>query len=129
MNRRKFAILGLGLTAQMLTMRSTAAAQFLIWRADKIGPLIKQIIVEQLGVDLSQVKESARFVDDLGADSLDQAELVLAFEEAFEIQISDKDAESLVTVGKAIKYVTTTLKSIGRIRLANFAPNSATKTK
>ena len=63
---------------------------------------VKQIIVEQLGVDEGEVTPSASFVDDLGADSLDTVELVMAFEEAFEIEIPDEDAEKIQTVQAAI---------------------------
>jgi acyl carrier protein len=66
---------------------------------------VKKIIVEQLGVDESQVDASASFVDDLGADSLDIVELVLAFEEAFELDIPDEDAEKITTVKDAIDYI------------------------
>jgi acyl carrier protein len=66
---------------------------------------VKQIIVEQLGVDESQVDLGASFVDDLGADSLDIVELVMAFEEAFEIDIPDDDAEKIATVKDAIDYI------------------------
>jgi len=66
---------------------------------------VKQIIVEQLGVDEGEVTSSASFVDDLGADSLDTVELVMAFEEAFEIEIPDEDAEKISTVQDAIDYI------------------------
>ena len=66
---------------------------------------VKQIIVEQLGVDESQVDNKASFVDDLGADSLDIVELVMAFEEAFELEIPDEDAEKIATVGDAVTYI------------------------
>jgi acyl carrier protein len=66
---------------------------------------VKQIIVEQLGVDESQVDGSASFVDDLGADSLDIVELVMAFEEAFELDIPDEDAEKIASVKDAIDYI------------------------
>jgi acyl carrier protein len=66
---------------------------------------VKQIIVEQLGVDESQVEPSASFVDDLGADSLDIVELVMAFEEAFDLDIPDEDAEKIKTVKDAIDYI------------------------
>jgi acyl carrier protein len=66
---------------------------------------VKQIIVEQLGVDESQVDASASFVDDLGADSLDIVELVMAFEEAFDIDIPDEDAEKILTVKQAVDYI------------------------
>ncbi|HMD98783.1 MAG: acyl carrier protein [Terriglobia bacterium] len=70
-----------------------------------IDERVKQIIVEQLGVDESEVTPTAHFVDDLGADSLDIVELVMAFEEAFEIEIPDEDAEKILTVQNAIDYV------------------------
>jgi len=66
---------------------------------------VKQIIVEQLGVDEGQVDNNASFVDDLGADSLDIVELVMAFEEAFDIDIPDEDAEKIATVKDAIDYI------------------------
>ena len=66
---------------------------------------VKQIIVEQLGVDEGEVTPTAHFVDDLGADSLDIVELVMAFEEAFEIEIPDEDAEKITTVKDAIDYI------------------------
>lgn len=66
---------------------------------------VKQIIVEQLGVDEAEVTPNASFVDDLGADSLDQVELIMAFEEAFDIEIPDEDAEKIKTVHDAIDYV------------------------
>ena len=66
---------------------------------------VKKIIVEQLGVDENQVDASASFVDDLGADSLDIVELVMAFEEAFELDIPDEDAEKIATVKDAVDYI------------------------
>jgi len=66
---------------------------------------VKQIIVEQLGVDAGEVTPTASFVDDLGADSLDLVELVMAFEEAFGIEIPDEDAEKISTVKDAIEYI------------------------
>ncbi|MGB6432180.1 MAG: acyl carrier protein [Candidatus Acidiferrales bacterium] len=66
---------------------------------------VKQIIVEQLGVDEAEVTPTASFVDDLGADSLDTVELVMAFEEAFGIEIPDEDAEKIATVKDAIDYI------------------------
>jgi acyl carrier protein len=66
---------------------------------------VKEIIVEQLGVDENQVDDSASFVDDLGADSLDIVELVMAFEEAFDLEIPDEDAEKITTVKDAIEYI------------------------
>ena len=66
---------------------------------------VKKIIVEQLGVEESQVTEEAKFVEDLGADSLDTVELVMALEEEFSIEIPDEDAEKIASVGDAIKYI------------------------
>ena len=66
---------------------------------------VKEIIVEQLNVEEGQVTGSASFMDDLGADSLDTVELVMAFEEAFEIEIPDEDAEKIATVQNAIDYI------------------------
>ncbi|HXG34494.1 MAG TPA: acyl carrier protein [Bryobacteraceae bacterium] len=66
---------------------------------------VKQIIVEKLNVDESQVDPTASFVEDLGADSLDLVELVMEFEEAFELEIPDEDAEKIKTVKDAIDYI------------------------
>jgi len=66
---------------------------------------VKDIIVEQLGVDESEVKPEASFIDDLGADSLDIVELIMALEEEFDLEIPDKDAEKIVTVGDAVEYI------------------------
>jgi len=66
---------------------------------------VKQIIVEQLGVEEAEVTSTASFVDDLGADSLDTVELVMAFEEAFDLEIPDEDAEKIRTVQDAIDYI------------------------
>jgi acyl carrier protein len=66
---------------------------------------VKEIIVEQLGVNEGEVKPEAKFVDDLGADSLDLVELVMALEEEYNMEISDEDAEKILTVGDAIEYI------------------------
>jgi len=66
---------------------------------------VREIIVEQLGVDADQVTADASFVDDLGADSLDTVELVMALEEEFDIEIPDEDAEKIGTVKDAIQYL------------------------
>jgi acyl carrier protein len=71
----------------------------------EIAEKVKQIISEQLGVDEGEVTPSASFTDDLGADSLDQVELVMALEEAFDVEISDEDAEKIRTVQDAIDYI------------------------
>ena len=72
---------------------------------------VRNIIVEQLGVDAEEVKAEAHFVDDLGADSLDVVELVMALEEEFSLEISDEDAEKLTTVKQAIEYIGAHAKS------------------
>ena len=72
---------------------------------------VKAIIVEQLGVKQEEVTEKASFIDDLGADSLDTVELVMAFEEEFGIEIPDEDAEKILTVGDAVKYIEEKAKS------------------
>lgn len=74
-----------------------------------IAEKVKKIICEQLDVSEADVVPTASFVDDLGADSLDQVELIMAMEEDFEISISDEDAEKIVTVQDAIDYVTKAL--------------------
>ncbi|MDO8729769.1 MAG: acyl carrier protein [Candidatus Omnitrophota bacterium] len=66
---------------------------------------VKNIIAEQLGVKPEEVTPEAKFIDDLGADSLDTVELVMALEEEFGIEIPDEEAEKLVTVGDAVKYI------------------------
>ena len=70
-----------------------------------IAGRVTKIVVEHLGVDDSKVVESASFIDDLGADSLDTVELVMAFEEEFGSEISDSEAEKILTVGDAIKFI------------------------
>ena len=74
--------------------------------ADKsIEEKVKDIIVEQLGVNPEQVTPSASFIEDLGADSLDTVELVMAFEEEFSVEVPDEDAEKLQTVGDVVTYI------------------------
>jgi acyl carrier protein len=72
---------------------------------------VKQLIVEQLQVDEAEVTPTAHFVDDLGADSLDIVELVMTFEEAFEIEIPDEEAEKITTVKDAVDYIQSHVKS------------------
>ena len=76
-----------------------------------IAERVKKIVVEHLGVEAAQVKEDAKFIDDLGADSLDTVELVMAFEEEFAIEIPDDAAEKIQTVGDAIGVITSNAKS------------------
>jgi len=66
---------------------------------------VRDVIVEKLGVDAAKINEDASFIDDLGADSLDTVELIMQFEEVFDIEIPDEDAETITTVGKAVKYI------------------------
>ena len=73
--------------------------------ADEVASKVKKIVADHLGVDEAKVTEEASFIDDLGADSLDTVELVMAFEEEFGSEISDSEAEKILTVGDAIKFV------------------------
>ena len=66
---------------------------------------VRKVVVEQLGVNADQVTPEAKFIEDLGADSLDTVELVMALEEAFDIEIPDEAAEGITTVGDAVKYI------------------------
>ena len=66
---------------------------------------VKEVVIEQLDCDPAEVKEDSRFIEDLGADSLDVVELVMALEEKFDIEIPDEDAEKIKTVADAIKYI------------------------
>jgi acyl carrier protein len=75
-------------------------------KMSSIEKRVKEIVAEQLGVDESQVTNEASFMDDLGADSLDTVELVMALEEEFDIEISDENAEKIQTVQDAIDYLT-----------------------
>ncbi|AGB70633.1 MULTISPECIES: acyl carrier protein [Rhizobiaceae] len=70
-----------------------------------IAERVKKIVVDHLGVDADKVVESASFIDDLGADSLDTVELVMAFEEEFGVEIPDDAADSILTVGDAVKFI------------------------
>ena len=79
--------------------------------ASSVEVKVKHIIVEQLGVDEDEVKSEASFVDDLGADSLDVVELVMALEEEFGLEISDEDAEKIGNVQQAIEYIEAHVKS------------------
>jgi acyl carrier protein len=72
---------------------------------DNIEEKVKDIIVEQLGVSAEQVKPEAKFIEDLGADSLDTVELVMAFEEEFGVEVPDDEAEKLISVGDVIKHL------------------------
>lgn len=71
-----------------------------------VAEKVKKIIAEQLGVSEDQITNDAKFIEDLGADSLDQVELIMALEEEFGADIPDEDAEKMTTVGKAVEYIT-----------------------
>ena len=73
--------------------------------AKPIEERVREIICEQLGVEEDEVTPPAKFIEDLGADSLDTVELVMAFEEEFDLEIPDEDAEKIITVGDAIQYI------------------------
>ena len=73
--------------------------------ADNVAGKVKKIVADHLGIDDTKVTEEASFIDDLGADSLDTVELVMAFEEEFGSEISDSEAEKILTVGDAIKFI------------------------
>ena len=73
---------------------------------------VNQIVSEQLGVEASEIVPDASFVDDLGADSLDRVELVMAFEESFGLEIPDEDAEKIITVHDAVDYIQRNAKSV-----------------
>ena len=75
--------------------------------AEDISSKVKKIVADHLGIDEGKVTEEASFIDDLGADSLDTVELVMAFEEEFGSEISDSEAEKILTVGDAIKFIET----------------------
>ena len=75
-----------------------------------VGAAVKKIVTDHLGVDEQKVTDDASFIDDLGADSLDTVELVMAFEEEFGSEISDNEAEKILTVGDAIKFIETKAK-------------------
>ena len=73
--------------------------------AEEVAKKIRALITEQLGIEEDEVVPEAKFIDDLGADSLDTVELIMAFEETFDIEIPDEDAEKITTVQEAIDYV------------------------
>ena len=79
--------------------------------AEAVADRVRAIIAEQLGVKLEEVTDSASFIEDLGADSLDTVELVMALEEEFGIEIPDEDAEKMSSVGDAIKYIESKIAS------------------
>ncbi|MEE2880258.1 MAG: acyl carrier protein [Gemmatimonadota bacterium] len=79
--------------------------------AAEIASKVKEIIIEELGVDAEKVTDQASFIDDLGADSLDTVELVMAFEEEFDLEIPDEDAEKMRTVADVVSYVSAATNS------------------
>lgn len=76
----------------------------------EISAKVKEIVIDQLGVDAEKVTETSNFIDDLGADSLDTVELVMAFEEEFGIEIPDEDAEKIQSVDQAVTYISGEVK-------------------
>ena len=70
---------------------------------------VKEIIIDKLGIEESKITNDARFIEDLGADSLDTVELIMQFEEEFDIEISDEEAENLTTIGKSVEYINSKL--------------------
>ena len=88
-----------------LNPRATIPTEQIFMAEKSIEEKVKDIIVEQLGVNPEQVTPQASFIEDLGADSLDIVELVMAFEEEFGVEVPDEDAEKLQTVGDVIKYI------------------------
>ena len=113
------SILGLIGFAALLTLGLVAARFFQsdfvhrVLSRVKIEEKVKDIIVEQLGVNPEQVTPQASFIEDLGADSLDIVELVMAFEEEFSVEVPDEDAEKLQTVGDVINYIKERAKQPG----------------
>ena len=77
--------------------------------SNDIKTKINEIIIDKLGVEESAISNDAKFIDDLGADSLDTVELIMQFEEEFNLEIPDEDAEKITTVGKAIEYISSKL--------------------
>ena len=73
--------------------------------SDEVSSKVKKIVADHLGIDEAKVNDDSSFIDDLGADSLDTVELVMAFEEEFGAEISDSEAEKILTVGDAIKFI------------------------
>jgi len=119
MDRRQFTMLGLVATFRLLGQDSCEppapdGKKATFHKAD-VGPRIKKIVAEQLGVEPAKVTDTARFIEDLGADSLDVVELVMAFEEAFDIEITDEQAEKVKTVGDAVNGVLAILKGEKRL--------------
>jgi acyl carrier protein len=91
--------------------RSSQLETHEVEKMSDIGERVKKIVVEHLGVEPDKVTESASFIDDLGADSLDTVELVMAFEEEFGCEIPDDAAETILTVGDAVKFLEKNAKS------------------
>src|SRR5215470_11889242 len=91
---------------------------------DSVEQRVKKIVAEQLGVNEAEIKNESAFVDDLGADSLDTVELVMALEEEFETEIPDEEAEKITTVQQAIAYVSALAGKSGVGRIASFDPSN-----
>jgi acyl carrier protein len=101
------SIFGVAKTGPLAITKAFTTPQLLQLMSDKsIESRVKDIIVDQLGVKADQVTTEAKFVEDLGADSLDTVELVMAFEEEFDIEVPDEEAEKLQAVGDVVAYIT-----------------------
>jgi acyl carrier protein len=94
-----------GLIGDLSTRRAGSPTQKGKEDMSDVAERVKKIVVEHLGVEADKVVDSANFIDDLGADSLDTVELVMAFEEEFGVEIPDDQAETIVTVGDAVKFL------------------------
>jgi acyl carrier protein len=118
-DRRQFVVFGYAAIARLLDQESCEprkeGKKQTTYRQAEIATRVKQIIVEQLGVEPAKVTDTARFIEDLGADSLDVVELTMAFEEAFDIEISEEESAQFKTVGDAVKHVTADLRSAKRV--------------
>jgi len=120
MDRRQFTLLGLVAGFRLLGQDSCEPppeGKKSTFHKDDVAARMKKIVAEHLAVDPAKVTDSARFIQDLGADSLDMVELTMAFEEAFDIEITDEQAEKVKTVGDAVNGVVAILK--GEKRLAD----------
>jgi acyl carrier protein len=106
--RRDGVVRGADAIELLGTLRRAGVADAASLRTGKMSDVaerVKKIVVEHLGVDADKVVDNANFIDDLGADSLDTVELVMAFEEEFGVEIPDDQAETIVTVGDAVKFL------------------------
>lgn len=120
MDRRQFAMLGLAASVRLLGQQSceppaSDTKKPVSFKSSEIPTRVKKIVVEQLGAEADKVTDAARFREDLGADSLDIVELIMAFEEAFDLEITEEESDKFKTVGDAVKLVMDKLKSAKRL--------------